>query len=313
MTLGADSLEGVMVALVTPVTDEGVVDLDALTSLVRSLVTAGVAGFSPVGTTGEGASLSLADRLTVVDTVVAAVPPGTPVIPGVFRDTLDEAADDLAAYAEHRAAGALVAPPHYFRLDSPDIQGFFEALVDQASLPMVLYNIPSFTKNPLAPPVLGALASDPRVVGVKDSSRDMEYLLQVVDVLDGAGVGSEQFSIMTGTDTMLLASLAAGARGAIVASANLVPHLSVGIHRAWARGDLAEAGKLERRLRQVVAACRTGTFPAGWKAAVAANGSCRPWLVAPRAPLGEHQAAKLEERLRALGVVDGSAYSPRPS
>lgn len=303
MMLGADALGGVMAALLTPVTIEGVVDHDALGCLVRSLVAGGVAGISPVGSTGEGASLCLADRLAVVDTVVAAVPPAMPVIPGVFRDAVGEAVEDLAGYAEHGAGGALVAPPHYFGLDPVDVQGFFRALADRSEIPIVLYNIPSLTKNAVSPAVLSALASHPRVVGVKDSSRDMEYLLQAIDALDGVDVGPEGFSVMTGTDTMLLASLAAGARGAIVASANLIPGLAVGIHRAWARGDLASASVLERRLRQVVAACRVGTFPAGWKAAVAATGLCRPWLVPPRAALGEIEVAELEGRLRALGVV----------
>lgn len=292
-----------MVALLTPVTDEGLIDHAALSRLVSSVVTGGVSGISPLGSTGEGASLCSADRLAVVDTVVAAVPRAMPVIPGVFRDAVGEAVEDLVGYAEHGAAGALVAPPHYFGLEPDDIRGFFEALADRSPIPIVLYNIPSLAKNAVSPAVLSALARHPRVVGMKDSGRDMEYLLQAIDALDGVGVGPDGFSVMTGTDTMLLASLAAGARGAIVASANLVPGLVVGIHRAWARGDLVEASVLERRLRQVVAACRTGTFPAGWKAAVAAAGLCRPWLVPPRAALGDIEVAELEGRLRAASAV----------
>lgn len=288
-----------MPALITPVTDAGEVDHAALEGLVRRLLDAGVSGISPLGSTGEGPSLSQSDRLAVLDTVRAAAAPGTTVVAGSFRDDLGEAVDDLAACAEHGATAALVAPPHYFPLDPADLRRWFEALAERALLPIVLYNIPSFTKNILVPPVVAALAAHPRIVGMKDSSRDVEYLLQVVDA-----VGPDDgFSVMTGTDTMLLASLSAGANGAIVASANLVPELPVGIHRAWATDRSVEAAALERRLRQVVEACRVGSFPAGWKAAVAAVGGCRPWLVPPRAPLPDDRADVLRRRLGELGVL----------
>ncbi len=315
---GALSLGGVMVALLTPVTDEGSVDHQALDGLVRSLMAAGVAGISPLGSTGEGASLTAADRLAVLDTVLAAVPPGTPVVPGSFRDAFGDAVDDLIAYADHGASAVLVAPPHYFAFGATDLRRYFEALAERAPLPMVLYNIPSFTRNALPPPVLAAVVGHPRVAGVKDSSRDVEYLLQLVDALGDAAVGADEFVVMTGTDTMLLASLGAGARGAIVASANLVPELPVGVHRAWTAGRHDEAARLERRLRQVVDACRVGTFPAGWKAAVALTGRCGPWLVPPRVELGEPERARLQERLVELGVLgdgdgdgDGSTAGAR--
>lgn len=301
MTAGPAPLAGIMVALVTPVADGGAVDHRAIEGLVARLLDAGVAGISPLGSTGEGASLPQADRLAVLDTVRAAVPPGTPVVAGSFSDSLQGAVDDLAAYADHGASAALVAPPHYFALGPSDLRRWFEALAERAALPVVLYNIPSFTKNGLAPSVVADLARHPRIVGMKDSSRDMEYLLQVVDAV-GPG---DDFAVMTGTDTMLLSSLGAGAHGAIVASANLVPDLVVGVHRAWAAGRFDEAVALERRLRQVVAACRVGEFPAGWKAAVAAAVGCRPWLVPPRSPLGDAPADALRRRLAELGVLGG--------
>lgn len=307
MTFEARSLAGVLVALVTPIDDGGRVDHRSLADLVRRLVQSAVAGISPTGTTGEGASLSLDDRLAVLDTVRGAVPADMAVVPGLFRNVLGEVVDDLGAYGDHGASAALVAPPHYYGLPAGDVQAFFEAVAEQTTLPLVLYNIPAFTKNPVAPAVAAALAEHPMVIGMKDSSRDMEYLLCVVDALHRGGVGPDRFSVMTGTDTMLVSSLAAGASGAIVASANLVPELAVGVHRAWIDGDLVEAGRLEEQLRQVVAACRVGSLPAGWKAALAATGRCRPWLVPPRRPLGGDDTGRLAKQLAELGVGDMSA------
>lgn len=310
MTVTADDLGGVMVALLTPIDDNGGIDHEALGALARSLLSAGVSGISPLGTTGEGASLSFEQRLAVVDTVVGAVPDGVPVVPGVFRDVVGETVDELAALADHGAGAALVAPPHYFPFTPPDLQAFFEQTADRSALPLVLYNIPSFTKNAIAPPVIGHLAKHQSVIGVKDSSRDMEHLLQMMDTLDAAGITSQDFAVLTGTDTMLLASLAAGARGAIVASANVVPEVTVGVHRSWTLSDMDGARGLEVRLRSVVAACRTGTYPAGWKAAASLAGRCRPWLVPPRMPLGAPETTALRRQLAALGVL-GEQHSSK--
>ena len=302
MAVTASALDGVMVALLTPIGDDGAVDHRALSELVGSLVSAGVAGISPAGTTGEGASLSLAERLAVIDTVVATVPAGMPVVPGVFRNVVAETVDELAAYADHGAGAALVAPPHYFPLPAADLEALFESTAERSALPLVLYNIPSFTKNVIGAPLIGRLAAHGSVIGVKDSSRDMEHLLQMMDALSTAGITRQQFAVLTGTDTMLLASLDAGATGAIVASANVVPEVAVGVHRAWVAGDMAEAHRLEARLRAVVAACRTGAYPAGWKAAAALAGRCQPWLVRPRLALADADLARLGEQLAALSV-----------
>lgn len=294
------SLEGVLVAMVTPVTGAGSIDPDAAGRLASGLVERGVRGVCPAGTTGEGPSLPLADRLALVAAVASSVPAGTPVVPGVFQDSVLDTLREVEAYAEQGAAGVLVAPPHYYVLVPDDVQRFYEQVADASSLPLIAYNIPSFTKNPVPPAALARLADHPRVVGVKDSSRDMEYLLGVLDALGEAGVGPDRFAVATGTDTMLLTSLSAGARGAIVASANVAPELCRGAFDAYRAGEAAAARAFEVRLRRLVAACRTGSYPAGWKAAAAALGLCEPWMVPPRAALAEAARLALKERLQSL-------------
>lgn len=303
--LEPQSLGGVMVALLTPIDDDGSVDREAAARLSADLVARGVVGVCPAGTTGEGASLSLPERLVLVDAVLAAVPSGTPVVPGVFQDAIGEVRREIDAYAQHGAAGVLVAPPHYYVLAADDIQSFYEEVAEASPLPIVVYNIPAFTKNQVPPAVLVSLSAHPNVAGVKDSSRDMEYLVTVLDGLTDAGIGRDRFAVATGTDTLLLTSLAAGAQGAIVASANVAPELSCGALAAWRRGDLEVARRLEARLRRVVGACRIGSYPAGWKAAAAAQGACRPWMVRPRRPLDEAARAALADVLRAL-ELDGA-------
>ena len=287
------------VALVTPVNRAGRVDHGALRQLVERVVAGGVTGVSPLGSTGEGYSLGLEQRLAVVDTVAAAVPAGMPVIPGVFAPNHDQAVAEVAAYADHGGTAALVAPPGYYPLGAGEQEAYFSQVADAAALPLVLYNIPVFTKVKIAPSAAVALASHPRVAGLKDSGRDLGYTAELLDAVAAAG-HSADFTVVTGTDSMLVSSMLAGARGTICGSANVVPELVLAAYDAVRAGKLEEALSHEARLRAVNKACAAGSFPAAFKAAVASAGIGEPWLVPPRLPLTQAETATLIAQLTAL-------------
>jgi 4-hydroxy-tetrahydrodipicolinate synthase len=295
-------LEGVIVALLTPVDREGRVDHAALRQLVERVVAGGVTGVSPLGSTGEGYSLGLEQRLAVVEAVAGAVPAGTPVIPGVFAPNHQQAIAEIAAYAGHGGTAVLVAPPGYYPLEAAEQEDYFSRVADAAALPLVLYNIPVFTKVQIAPSAAVALAAHPRVAGLKDSGRDLGYAADLLDAVAAAGASSG-FSVLTGTDSLLVSSMLAGARGAICASANLVPGLVLAVYDAVRAGKLDDALRHEARLRAVNTACRAGATPAALKAALASVGIGQPWLVPPRLPLTEAETATLIDRLTALGAL----------
>jgi dihydrodipicolinate synthase/N-acetylneuraminate lyase len=294
-------LEGVIVALLTPVDRAGTVDHGALRSLVERLAGRGVTGVSPLGSTGEGYSLGLEQRLAVTDTVARSVPAGMPVIPGVFAHNHEQAVAEIAAYADHGGTAVLAAPPGYYPLSAAEQQGYFSRLADAAALPLVLYNIPVYTKVQIAPAVAAALAAHPRVAGLKDSGRDLGYAARLLDAVAAAGA-ADDFSVLTGTDSLLVSYMLAGARGTICANANVVPELVLAAYDAVRAGKLDDALRLESRLRAVQAAFGTGAPPAAYKAAVAAAGVGEPWLVPPRLPLTEAETARLLDRLAALDV-----------
>jgi 4-hydroxy-tetrahydrodipicolinate synthase len=295
------ALEGVIVALLTPVDREGKVDHGALRQLVERLTSRGVAGVSPLGSTGEGYSLGLDQRLAVVGTVAESVPAGMPVIPGVFAHNHEQAVAEVAAYADRGGTAVLVAPPGYYPLSPAEQEGYFSRLADAAALPLVLYNIPVYTKVQVAPAVAVAPAPHPRVAGLKDSGRDLGYAARLLDAVREAGAAAD-FSVLTGTDSMLVSYMLAGARGTICASANVVPERVLAVYDAVRAGKLDDALLLETRLRQVQAAFGIGAPPAAYKAAVARSGVGEPWLVPPRLPLTEAETAELVERLAALDV-----------
>lgn len=285
-------ISGVMVALVTPVEETGGIDLCGLERLMERVVAGGVDGISPVGSTGEGPKLTSGQRVSLVSRVRALVPAGMPVVPGMPLVTVAEALAEIQSLAEADATAVMVSPPSYYPLADDAVLRLYETVADRSPLPLLLYNIPAFTKVRIAPEVVAALATHPNVVGLKDSSRDLEYQQQVLRACAGAA-----FSVLTGTDSLLVASLVIGARGAIAASANLAPELAVGVYRAFAAGDVPAALRRQDQLSAVVAACRCGDFPAGWKAALELRGVCGADPVPPGSPLSAAQHADLEARL----------------
>jgi len=296
------ALDGVIVALLTPVDREGRVDHGALGRLVERLIDRGVTGVSPLGSTGEGYSLGLDQRLAVVDTVARSVPAGTPVIPGVFAHNHEQAVAEIAAYADRGATAVLAAPPAYYPLSAAEQQGYFSRLADAAAVPLVLYNIPVYTKIQIAPAAAAALAAHPRVAGLKDSGRDFGYTAGLLDAVAAAG-SAASFSVLTGTDTTLVATMMAGGHGTICANANIVPELVLAVYDAVRAGKLDDALREESRLRAVQAAFTIGAAPAAYKAALAASGVGERWLVPPRLPLTDEENARLIERLTALELL----------
>ena len=289
---------GAMVALLTPLDADGRLDEHGLERLVERVVAAGIDGISPNGSTGEGARLGRQRRIAVATRVRKLAPDGMPVVSGVPLTTLDEGRAELDDLAELGATAALVAPPSYYPLPDESVLRMYEALAGDAPLPLLLYNIPIFTKVRLAPGVVARLATHPAIAGIKDSSRDMEYQQELI-----AATADAEFAVLTGADSLLVASLAVGVAGSITAGANLVPELPVGIQRAFHAGDFRTATELQRRLARIVAACNAGEPPAGWKAALSVAGVCGPDLAAPAAARPATLRATLEIRLAAEAIA----------
>lgn len=298
---------GILTALVTPVTSAGTLDHEALDRIVTRVLRGGVVGLSPCGSTGEGARLSPAQRREVTQRV-RALAPDVPVIPGVPVTALSAAREELAELATLGASAALVAPPSYYPATDAEVVTLYETLAETSPVPLVLYDIPMFTGVKLTVSVISRLARHPQIIGLKDSSRDMESLLVLLMALsestsDDDETCAGEFRVYTGTDTLLAASADAGVHGAITASSNLVPRLGVDILAAVHAGERVRAAELQQHLTRVVNTCRRGTPPAGWKAAMHVAGVCGAGLVPPAPSLDDDQIDALRAGLRALQVL----------
>jgi 4-hydroxy-tetrahydrodipicolinate synthase len=294
-----EGLTGVLPALITPLLSDGKVDEPAVTRLVEHVISGGVSGLLALGSTGETASLDETARRTMLSSVVAAAAGRVPVICGVAQSHLSAARVEVEAAARLGAAAALVTPPFYYLIDQATLLAFYRRLAKDSPLPILLYNIPQYTKVVAQPETVAALAREATIAGIKDSSRDFEYF-------EGVCIATRdlpRFRIFTGSDTMLLPALAMGGAGTICGAANVAPGWIVRIYEDFRRGDMAAARAGQDKLYQLVMMLRGGVFPAAIKAACRLQGICEPWCAPPVAPLDDQAEAKLRDRLAAWDLL----------
>jgi 4-hydroxy-tetrahydrodipicolinate synthase len=292
-------LTGVLPALISPLRKDGKVDEAAVGRLVEHVIDRGVRGLLALGSTGETASLDETARRTLLSSVVAAADGRLPVICGVAQSHLAAARVEVEAAARLGAAAALVTPPFYYLIDQATLLAFYRSLAKDSPLPILLYNIPQYTKVVAQPETVATLAREGTIVGIKDSSRDFEYF-------EGVCIATRdlpRFRIFTGSDTMLVPALAMGGAGTICGAANVAPGWIVRIYEDFRRDDMAAARAGQDRLYQLVMVLRGGVFPAAIKSACHVQGICESWCAPPVAPLDDQAEAKLRDRLQAWGLL----------
>src|SRR5260370_955499 len=216
---------------------DGTVDEPAVTRLVEHVLAGGVHGVLALGSTGETASLDETSRRRVLEGVVKAANGRVPVMCGVAQSHLSSSRAEVEAAARLGADAALVAAPFYYPMDQAGVLAFYRQLAEHAPLPIFVYNIPQFTKAVFEPATAAPLAREGAIRGIKDSSRDFEYF-------EGVCIATRalpSFRIFTGSDTMLVASLAMGGAGTICGTGHSAPPPGVRVYHPAARGDVESA------------------------------------------------------------------------
>lgn len=290
---------GVLVALASPLHRDGGIDREGVGRLVGRVIDGGVRGVLALGSTGETASLDEPSRRALLEAVIESVDGRVPVLAGVAQSQLSTAVAEVAAAERAGADAVLIAPPFYYPTDQAGVMAFYRALAERTSLPRYVYNIPPFTKVVVEPATVAALAREDAIQGIKDSSRDFEYFEAVCI----ATRDMPAFRVFTGSDTMLVASLAAGGAGTICGAANVAPDWIVRVYDSYMRGDMGAARDAQDKVFQLVAALRGGVFPLGIKAALQMQGVCDAWSAPPARKLEGDPEARLRDHLAKAGLL----------
>ncbi len=293
-----ERLRGILCPMVTPTDGKGHVDEASLRKLTQHLVTGGIHGLVVLGSSGEAQAISDDEKERALEIVVDEVRGGVPVIIGGGDTDVKRAIQNIKTAKQLGADAVLAVPPYYFNLSQEGVINYFKDLA-QTGVPILLYNIPNFTKIKIEPLTVKALSQVDGIIGMKDSSRDVEYIQKIVFTCKGNGT----FRVFLGTDGLLLAGLTLGVDGVIGVTPNIIPSWDLELMEAFQAGDLARARGIQEKVGKLLEALRMGNFPVGLKAAVALLGICNPKMWKPATELTKTETDQIKKKLIELEVL----------
>lgn len=288
---------GSIPALVTPFRD-GRFDERAFRSFVDWQIAEGSTGLVPCGTTGESATMSIAEHDRVVAVCIEQAAGRVPVIAGCGSNDTLVALDHMRSAKAAGADAALVVLPYYNRPNQEGVYAHFAYLADKCDLPIVVYNVPGRTVTDILPETLGRLAEIPTIVGIKDASGKAE---RVTAQRLAAG---PDFCQLSGNDDMALGVMAMGGQGCISVTANVAPRLCADFQAACREGRWTDALALQDRLFPLHVALFSDASPGPTKYALA---QIRPGFPTdirlPMTPAGEASRAVVDAAMKGAGIA----------
>ncbi|MBJ18821.1 MAG: 4-hydroxy-tetrahydrodipicolinate synthase [bacterium] len=289
-------LEGTLTALITPFRD-GEVDETALRGHVERQIEAGVNGLVPCGSTGESATLSYNEHHRVIEITIDASAGRVPVIAGTGSNSTREAID-FTLHAKHAGAdGALLLSPYYNKPTQEGIYQHYSAVARETALPLVVYNIPGRTASNLSPETIGRLARIENIIGVKESSGDLDQIAHIVARCP------DDFCVVSGDDALTLPLLSVGGKGVISTTSNIAPDEVAELVHRFVSGDARGAREIHHRLLPLFDALFCETNPIPVKAAAATLGWCEDEIRLPLTPITEPNLEHLKVVMKDLGIL----------
>ena len=217
---------GVLPAITTPFTSEGKVDHDFLAKHVGMMLDAGCSGIVPLGSLGETATLTFAEKKEILTTIVKAVGKRGGVVPGVAAISTDEGVVFAKMAAEVGCSGLMVLPPYVYSSDWREMKAHMSAVIRATSLPCMLYNNPIAYKTDFLPQQMAELAAEhANLVAVKESSADVRRIAAIKSAL------GQRLHILVGVDDLIVEGIAAGATGWVAGLVNAFPHESIALFK----------------------------------------------------------------------------------
>jgi 4-hydroxy-tetrahydrodipicolinate synthase len=300
------ALQGSLVAIVTPMQEDGTLDLEAFRRLIDWHIKEGTDGIVVVGTTGESPTVDFDEHRLLIKTAVDHAAKRVPVVAGTGANSTSEAIE-LAAYA--REAGAdlsLTVVPYYNKPTQEGLYRHFKAIAEAVDLPHVLYNVPGRTVADLQNDTVLRLAQIPNIVGIKDATANLERGSELIRRKP------REFRVLSGDDATGLPLILVGGHGVISVTANVAPRLMHEMCAAALGGDVAKARELNNRLLPLHRNLFLEANPIPVKWAVQQMGLIKGGIRLPLTPLAASCHEQVREALRHAGVrleVRGGQYA----
>jgi len=272
---------GIVPPMITPLLDRDTLDAAGLEKLIEHLLAGGVHGLFILGTTGEAPSLSHRLRREVIDLTCRLVAGRVPVLVGV-TDTAFVESIQLAQHAADEGADAVVlTAPYYFPAGQTELSSYVRNIVSLLPLPLMLYNMPALTKIWFEQPTLQVLADVPQIVGIKDSSGDLNYFENLISLRSIR----PDWSLLIGTESLLPQALRLGGDGGVPGGANVFPKLFSECDQSAVVEDWERVAKLSELIDQFQEIYQVGKYGSrfikGTKCALSLLGICKDTMAEP--------------------------------
>jgi 4-hydroxy-tetrahydrodipicolinate synthase len=313
----ATELKGIIVPVVTPVTEEETVDYEGLRRVVRHVLDGGVHGVFAMGGTGNFCSFTAEQRFEAARAIVREVGGKVPVLVGAMDSSTPLVIRNAQLAREAGADAIVVEPPFYYPCTEDDVISHYKAVAEAAQVPVVIYNIPEANKVDIDVQLTKKLAAISGIIGIKDSTSDFVYFQELLSAFSGSG-----FRLIQGQETLAGPSFLLGAHGAILAIGNVIPRLCVELFEVGSAGKLKETSELHTKLLSVFEICKQGgddsispdyyketvaSFFTGLHCALDILGLCKRVVTVPFPTPSPDQYERVRGILARTGVVSATS------
>jgi len=287
---------GVGTALVTPFKD-GKVDFPALDRLVEDQIANGVSALIAVGTTGEPATMDWDEHLAVIRRVVEKADHRVPVIAGTGSNATAEAVYAAKHSAEFGADAQLVVTPYYNKTSQAGLVAHFNAIADAATLPVIVYNVPSRTGLNIGPDALAKICEHENIIAVKEASPDVSQAMEKIRLC------GDKVDFYSGNDDLIVPMMSVGFKGVISVVSNILPAETARMAKMALEGHFTDAAEIQLRLLPFINALFSETSPIPIKAAMARMGMLEDEVRLPLVPMTDRPREKMYAIMRELGMI----------
>lgn len=289
---------GSMVALVTPMHEDGDVDFESLAALVEFHIENNTSAIVSMGTTGESATLDMDEHCEVMARTVEMVAGRIPVIAGTGANSTSEAIELTRCAQQGGADACLLVSPYYNKPPQEGLYQHHKKIAESVAIPQILYNVPGRTAVDMLPETVKRLSEVDNIIGLKDATGDLERLAQTQELLGDSGFELYSGDDATGTEFMLR-----GGHGVISVTTNIAPKAMAAMCEAALNGDRAQAESLNAPLTALHEKLFLEANPIPVKWALAEMGLIPPGIRLPLVPLAEQYHQRLREAMTQAGVL----------
>jgi 4-hydroxy-tetrahydrodipicolinate synthase len=291
---------GAGTALITPFTRSGELDETAVRRLGRRQIDAGIHFLAPCGTTGENPTLTLPERLRIVEILADEAAGKVPILAGAGGYNTKEVVELTGDLAKAGAGGFLSVTPYYNKPTQEGLYQHYRAIAESTALPIVVYNVPGRTGVNVEVATLVRLAAIPNIVGVKEASGNMQQMCEVCRAVP------DDFLVLSGDDGLALPLMAVGGRGVISVLSNEIPAEVARMIEAAERNDFAAARAIHHRVMPLMLVNFVESNPGPVKTAMAAMGLVEEVFRLPLVPPKPESKEKIVRTLKELGLLKGA-------